>query len=58
LEKKELQQRVQKSINLLNEDECEIIILREFEEMNYREKSELLSIPEGTVMSRLSLIDY
>lgn len=32
LEEKELQQRLQKSINLPNEVECGIIILREFEE--------------------------
>jgi RNA polymerase sigma-70 factor, ECF subfamily len=58
LEEKELQQHLQKSINLLNEDERELIILREIEGMSYREISELLSIPEGTVMSRLSLINY
>jgi RNA polymerase sigma-70 factor, ECF subfamily len=32
----------------------EVLILREIEEMNYREISQLLSIPVGTVMSRLS----
>jgi RNA polymerase sigma-70 factor (ECF subfamily) len=32
----------------------EVLILREIEEMNYREISLLLSIPVGTVMSRLS----
>lgn len=58
LEEKELQQRLQKSINLLNEEERELLVLREFEGMSYREISELLSIPEGAVMSRLSLINY
>lgn len=52
-EAKELQQNLQDSINKLNEDEKEILILREFEEMCYGDISELLNIPEGTVMSRL-----
>lgn len=33
---------------------CEIIVLREFEELSYRQISEITSLPIGTVMSRLA----
>jgi RNA polymerase sigma-70 factor (ECF subfamily) len=37
----------------LPDTEREIIVLREFEGMKYKEISDLLGIPQGTVMSRL-----
>lgn len=53
LEEQELQQSLYAAIEKLNVDEREILVLREFEELSYHEISELLNIPEGTVMSRL-----
>lgn len=53
LEEKEITEKLYNAIDSLNEIEREILILREFEGMGYRDISELLNIPEGTVMSRL-----
>ncbi|HSL87981.1 MAG TPA: sigma-70 family RNA polymerase sigma factor [Ignavibacteriaceae bacterium] len=53
LEEKEITEKLNNAIDSLNEIEREILILREFEGMCYRDISELLNIPEGTVMSRL-----
>lgn len=53
LEEKEITEKLYSAIDSLNEIEREILILREFEGMSYRDISELLNIPEGTVMSRL-----
>lgn len=53
LEEKELRQNLYDAIDKLSNDEREILMLREFEGMSYAEISELLNIPEGTVMSRL-----
>jgi len=53
LEQKELQEKVQKSILNLSESDREIIILKEFQNISYKEISELLEIPIGTVMSKL-----
>lgn len=53
LEEKELRQNLYDAIDKLSNYEREILMLREFEGMSYAEISELLNIPEGTVMSRL-----
>jgi len=53
LEEKEITEKLYSALDSLNEIEREILILREFEGMSYRDISELLNIPEGTVMSRL-----
>ena len=53
LEKKEQQKQVWKAIMELKEEFREIIILKHFNDLSYREISEVLGIPEGTVMSRL-----
>ena len=47
-------QRVQRAIDDLPVASREILLLCEVEEMSYREIAEALSIPVGTVMSRLS----
>ena len=52
-ERKELHERIWKSVQNLGELEKEIIILREFQEFSYHEISEILKCPIGTVMSRL-----
>jgi len=48
------QQRMQSAIDDLPVASREILLLCEVEEMSYREIAETLSIPIGTVMSRLS----
>lgn len=40
-------------IRKLNKDEKEIVLLRDIEEFRYKEISDILGIPLGTVMSRL-----
>ncbi len=53
LEKRELQEAVWQAIQELKPGEREILILREFEELSYREIAAVLQISMGTVMSRL-----
>ena len=53
VERAELRDRVAEAIERLGEREREILVLREFQELRYREIAELLEIPVGTVMSRL-----
>ncbi len=53
VEKEEMKQLLQKALSELEFEEREIIVLREFEGHSYKEISEMLNIPEGTVMSRL-----
>jgi RNA polymerase sigma-70 factor (ECF subfamily) len=53
LEKKEESEMLHVAINQLETEEREIIILREFEGYSYEQISEMLSLPAGTVMSRL-----
>jgi RNA polymerase sigma-70 factor (ECF subfamily) len=52
-ERAELRARVQAAIEMLPEREREVLVLKEFEGLRYREIAELLGIPIGTVMSRL-----
>lgn len=53
IEQTELKARVEIALNELRDDEREIIILKEFENFSYKEISEMLGIPIGTVMSKL-----
>lgn len=53
MERSELREQVGAAIERLPERERETLVLREFEELRYREIAELLGIPIGTVMSRL-----
>jgi RNA polymerase sigma-70 factor (ECF subfamily) len=52
-ERSELCALVQAAIERLPEREREVLVLKEFEGLRYREIAELLGIPIGTVMSRL-----
>ena len=53
LMKKERAEALWQAIQELTPEHREIIILRSFQELSYREISETLDISEGTVMSRL-----
>src|SRR6185436_20115943 len=46
--------RVQAALKKLPQNLREIVILKEFEDLSYQEISEIVGIPVGTVMSRLS----
>ena len=47
-------ERVQGAIQKLSAESREIILLREYEELSYREIASVLDCPVGTVMSRLA----
>jgi RNA polymerase sigma-70 factor (ECF subfamily) len=52
-ERDELRRRLMAAIDGLSEIEREVLVLKEFEGLRYREIAELVGIPIGTVMSRL-----
>lgn len=52
-ERAELKRRVQRAVERLTEKEREVVVLKEYEGLRYREIADLLGIPIGTVMSRL-----
>ena len=52
-ERAELRARVEVAIEELQDRHREVLVLKEFEDLRYREIAELLGIPIGTVMSRL-----
>ena len=49
----ELRERVWSALAELAPDHREIVVLRDYQDLSYAEIAELLSIPQGTVMSRL-----
>ena len=49
----DLRERLERAIEALPEKEREVLVLKEFEGLRYREIADLLAIPIGTVMSRL-----
>ncbi len=53
LERKQLLGRIMDAMQKLSDDQRQVILLREVEGLSYREISEVMEIPEGTVMSRL-----
>ena len=53
LERAELSRRVTAGIEALPDREREVLVLKEFEDLKYREIAELVGVPIGTVMSRL-----
>lgn len=52
-ERAELRERIERAIATLPPHEREVLVMREFEGLKYREIADLLGIPDGTVMSRL-----
>ena len=50
---KEQKEAVWKALSEIEEEAREIIILKHFQDMSYKEISEVLGIPAGSVMSRL-----
>lgn len=53
LERKQLYRRIMDCLDKLPEDQKQVILLRELEGLPYKEISDIMGIPEGTVMSRL-----
>jgi RNA polymerase sigma-70 factor (ECF subfamily) len=53
VERSELRTQIEAAIAALPPHEREVIVMREFEDLRYREIADLLGIPIGTVMSRL-----
>ncbi|MEL6981344.1 MAG: RNA polymerase sigma factor [Actinomycetota bacterium] len=53
VERAELQRRIWAAVAELSDDHREIFVLRDHHGLSYREIAQALSIPEGTVMSRL-----
>lgn len=53
LERKQLYGRIMVALDQLPEDQRQAVLLRELEGLSYREISDVMEIPEGTVMSRL-----
>jgi RNA polymerase sigma-70 factor, ECF subfamily len=53
LEGMELEQLVQEALATLDEEQRILIVLRDIEELSYKEICDVTSLPEGTVKSRL-----
>lgn len=51
--RRRVKRRLQRSMERLNDKHRQILILRDYEDLAYREIAETLEIPIGTVMSRL-----
>ena len=51
--RKQLYGRIMEAVDQLPDDQRQVLILRELEDMPYKEIADILDIPEGTVMSRL-----
>ena len=54
LRRREAQEALQSALSQLSPELREAVILRDFQEMEYREIGESLDIPEGTVKSRIN----
>ncbi len=52
-ERRQLQSRVWRALGELSQPHKEILVLRDYQDLSYREISQVLDIPLGTVMSRL-----
>lgn len=51
----DLQRRIWRQLDSLTPQHREILVLREYQDLSYREIAEVLEIPHGTVMSRLHM---
>jgi RNA polymerase sigma-70 factor (ECF subfamily) len=51
--RRELHLLVWRAVASLKRAQCEILVLRDYQDLSYREIAEVLQIPMGTVMSRL-----
>jgi RNA polymerase sigma-70 factor (ECF subfamily) len=47
-------QLLRSALQLLPKEFLEVIVLREFEELSYKEIAQVMQVPSGTVMSRLA----
>jgi RNA polymerase sigma-70 factor, ECF subfamily len=54
LSRRDLRETLAEALNRLAPEFREVIVLREIEGMSYKEISEVVGVPAGTVMSRLS----
>jgi len=52
-ERSDLGHRIWRAVSQLSQSHREIFVLRDHHDLSYREIAEVLSIPQGTVMSRL-----
>jgi len=48
------EQTLNRLLSTMSEEQREILVLREIEEMGYREIAAIVNVPIGTVMSRLA----
>ncbi len=53
MEKKMIQELIQRGLQKLREDQRELLVLRDLQGFSYEEMGELLGLPEGTVKSKL-----
>jgi RNA polymerase sigma-70 factor, ECF subfamily len=53
LERGELRQRIDKALNQLSHEHRTVLVLHEFEEMEYKEIAKVMGCSIGTIMSRL-----
>jgi len=53
IEREEIRRKVREAIDTLPDREREVLVLKEFEGLKYREIADVVGIPIGTVMSRL-----
>ncbi len=52
-EEQELSQNIQNALKFMKADYREVIVLKHLQDLSYKEMSQILSIPEKTVKSRL-----
>ena len=52
-QQRDLQRRVWRGLGELSESHKEILVLRDYQDLSYKEIAAVLKIPQGTVMSRL-----
>lgn len=54
VESRERRELIQAALDALSPDMREAVILRDFQDLDYQEIAEVLSVPEGTVKSRIN----